>query len=75
MDAWETTTLGPITVTATPAKHGVPEITYVLQADGTTVYFGGDTLLIPELNEIAKRWKRIDLALPGNQRSADSSGR
>jgi|SRR5215469_4385330 len=32
MDAWETTKLGPVTVTAAPGKHGVPEITYVLQA-------------------------------------------
>jgi len=63
MDAWETTMLGPVTVTACPGKHAVPEITYVLEAGGTTVYFGGDTLLIPELTEIAKRWKHIDLAL------------
>ncbi len=63
MDTWETTTLGPIRVTACPGKHGVPEITYVLEACGTAAYFGGDTLLIPELSEIAARWKRIDLAL------------
>ncbi len=52
MDAWETTTFGPITVTAVPGKHGVPEITYMLQFSGLTVYIGGDTLLIPELSEI-----------------------
>ena len=63
MDAWETTTLGPITVTAAPGKHGVPEITYMLQADGFTVYFGGDTLLIPELSEIPQRFGRVDVAL------------
>jgi L-ascorbate metabolism protein UlaG (beta-lactamase superfamily) len=63
MDAWETTNFGPITVTAAPGKHGVPEITYLLQAGGATVYFGGDTLLIPELSEIGKRCGQIDLAL------------
>src|SRR5262249_30252560 len=43
MDAWEATTFGKIKVSAVPGKHGVPEITYMLQADGFTVYFGGDT--------------------------------
>ncbi len=63
LDAWETTTFGPITVTAVPGKHGVPEITYLLQAGGLTVYFGGDTLLIPELSEIPQRFRRVDVAL------------
>lgn len=63
MDAWETTHFGPITVTAVPGKHGVPEITYLLQADGATIYFGGDTLLIPELSEIPAHCQRIDVAL------------
>jgi L-ascorbate metabolism protein UlaG (beta-lactamase superfamily)/quinol monooxygenase YgiN len=63
MDAWETTSCGPITVTALPGKHGVPEITYMLQACGFTVYFGGDTLLIPELGEIPQHFPSIDVAL------------
>lgn len=63
MDAWESTTFGPITVTAAPGKHGVPEITYVLQAGGLTVYFGGDTLLILELSEIPQRFPRVDVVL------------
>jgi len=63
LDAWETTMLGPIKVTAAPGKHGVPEVTYVLEYDGFTVYFGGDTLFIPELSEIATRFPQIDLAL------------
>jgi L-ascorbate metabolism protein UlaG (beta-lactamase superfamily) len=52
-----------VKVTSAPAKHGVPENTYVLEADGFTVFFGGDTLLIPELGEVAKRFPNIDLAL------------
>jgi L-ascorbate metabolism protein UlaG (beta-lactamase superfamily) len=63
MDAWESTRFGPVTVTAAPGKHGVPEITYLLQADGATVYFGGDTLLIPELGEIGNHCQKIDVAL------------
>ena len=63
METWETTTFGPITITAAPGKHSVPEITYLLQADGLTVYFGGDTLLIPELSEIPQRFGRVDVAL------------
>lgn len=63
LDTWQTVTLGPITVTAVPAKHGVPEVGYVLQGLGFTVYFGGDTLLIPALSEIAQRFPAIDVAL------------
>ena len=63
MDAWETTSFGPITITAIPGKHGVPEITYMLLASDLTVYFGGDTLLIPEFGEIPQRFPKIDVAL------------
>lgn len=63
MEAWETTSFGPITITAIPGKHGVPEITYMLQASDFTVYFGGDTLLIPELSEIPQRFPKVDVAL------------
>jgi L-ascorbate metabolism protein UlaG (beta-lactamase superfamily) len=63
LDPWETVTLGQVKVTAAPAKHGVPEITFILEAGGFTVYFGADTLLIPELQEIPSRFPRIDLAL------------
>jgi L-ascorbate metabolism protein UlaG (beta-lactamase superfamily) len=63
LDPWETAQLGPLTVTATPAKHKVPENTYILQGRGHTVYFGADTLLIPGLRAIAPRFPRIDLAL------------
>ncbi len=63
LDPWQATALGPVRVTATPASHGVPEVTYVLQADGTTVFLGADTRRIPELDEIARRFPAIDLAL------------
>ena len=60
---WQTTQLGPVTVTATPARHKVPEITAVLQRAGRTVFFGADTLHIPQLAELAPRFPQIDLAL------------
>jgi len=62
-DFWDETDLGGVKVTATPAKHGVPENTYVLEKDGLTVFFGGDTLLIPELEEVARRFPKIDVAI------------
>ncbi|MRH89144.1 MBL fold metallo-hydrolase [Nocardia sp. SYP-A9097] len=60
---WQRTHLGPVEVTAAPAKHGVPEVTFVLRAEGDTVFFGADTLRIPELDEVARRFPEIDLAL------------
>ena len=60
---WETVTVGPLTITAAPAAHKVPEITFVIQANGSTVFFGGDTKLIPELRELPKRFPSIQLAL------------
>ncbi len=63
MAAWETTSFGPITITALPGKHGVPEITYMLQTNDFTVYFGGDTLLIPEFSEIPHHFPKVNVAL------------
>jgi L-ascorbate metabolism protein UlaG (beta-lactamase superfamily) len=63
LEPWAHSTAGPLSVTAVPARHGVPEIGFILQASGFTVYFAGDTLLIPELSEIPRRFERIDAAL------------
>ena len=60
---WESATVGPLTITAAPAAHKVPEITFVIQANGATVYFGGDTRLLPELEELPKRFPSVQLAL------------
>ena len=60
---WESATVGALTITAAPAAHKVPEVTFVIQANGTTVYFGGDTRLIPELDELPKRFPSVQLAL------------
>jgi L-ascorbate metabolism protein UlaG (beta-lactamase superfamily) len=55
--------VGPLTITAAPAAHKVPEITFVIQANGSTVYFGGDSKFIPELRELPTRFPSIQLAL------------
>jgi L-ascorbate metabolism protein UlaG (beta-lactamase superfamily) len=60
---WETWSRGALKVTGAPARHGVPEVTFVIEANGRTVYFGADTLLIPELRELPRRFPRFDLAL------------
>ncbi len=60
---WQAAGLGPVTVTAAPASHGVDEITCVLSGAGFHVFFGADTLFVPELAEIAKRFPRLDAAL------------
>lgn len=67
VEAWEATTVGELTVTATPGKHGVHEVTFVIQAGGRTVFFGGDSLRVPELDTIPARFGHVDLAiLPTN---------
>jgi L-ascorbate metabolism protein UlaG (beta-lactamase superfamily) len=61
---WQSARAGSLTVTAAPGAHGVLEVTYVIQGKGNTVYFGGDTKLIPSLeNELPKRFPVIDVAL------------
>lgn len=63
VEAWDTVELGAVTVTAAPARHGVPEVTFVLRAGSEAVYFAGDTLYVPELDEIPQRLGPISLAL------------
>jgi len=60
---WEAWSRGALKVTAAPARHGVPEVTFVIEANGRTVYFGADTLLIPELRDLPVRFASFDLAL------------
>ncbi|MGH9105776.1 MAG: MBL fold metallo-hydrolase, partial [Acidimicrobiales bacterium] len=60
---WEHVEVGGVTVTAAPGKHGVYEVTFVLQGGGHTIYFAGDTMVIPELYELPGRFGHIDIAL------------
>jgi L-ascorbate metabolism protein UlaG (beta-lactamase superfamily) len=63
LEPWEQATIGDVTITAAPARHGVPEITFILQGDAKTIFFGADTLRIPELDEVPRRFPSVDLAL------------
>ena len=63
IEAWQAATVGELTVTATPGQHAVHEVTLVIQAGGRTVFFGGDSLRVPELDEIPERFGRVDLAI------------
>jgi L-ascorbate metabolism protein UlaG (beta-lactamase superfamily) len=63
VEPWAEVTVDGLTITATPARHGVPEITFVIQGEGKTVFFGADTLRIPELDEVPRRFPEVDLPL------------
>jgi len=63
VDPWERADLGGLRVTAAPARHSVPEVSFIIEGSGQVVFFGGDTLRIAELDEVARRYPRIDLAL------------
>lgn len=63
VEPWEETVVGELRITAAPARHSVPEITFIIQGAGTTVYFAADTLRIPELDEVPRRCGSVDLAL------------
>jgi hypothetical protein len=38
IEAWDSTAVGDLTVTAAPGEHGVHEVTFVIQAGGRTVF-------------------------------------
>ena len=63
LEPWDSVDVGGVTITGTPAKHGVYEITFVLGSGSENVYFAGDTMLIPELSEIPERIGHISVAL------------
>jgi L-ascorbate metabolism protein UlaG (beta-lactamase superfamily) len=60
---WESAIVGRLTITAAPAAHKVPEVTFVVQAPGMTVYFAADTRVVPEHAELARRFPSIQVAL------------
>jgi len=49
LEPWHSAAAGDLTVTAAPGKHAVYEVTFVISGGGRSVYFAGDTMLIPEL--------------------------
>jgi L-ascorbate metabolism protein UlaG (beta-lactamase superfamily) len=63
LQPWESVQLDAITITATPAKHGVPEIGFVIQDETQSIYFAGDSLFIPELRQLPDHFGHLNAAL------------
>ncbi len=69
VEPWQTTTVGPFTATAVPAVDGFgdPQVSWIIEADGVTVFHGGDTTFHGSWWLIAMRHGPIDVAfLPVN---------
>jgi L-ascorbate metabolism protein UlaG (beta-lactamase superfamily) len=67
LEPWQAARVGDLAITAAPGKHAVYEITFVIAAGEHSVYFAGDTMLIPELRTLPDRFPRFDIALlPSN---------
>jgi L-ascorbate metabolism protein UlaG (beta-lactamase superfamily) len=66
---WATTTIDPFRITAVPARPATApssreyEHGYVIEAGGWTVFFCGHLIEAPVLDEVARRWPQIDVAL------------
>ena len=62
MRPWERREIGKAAITAVPAAHIARTIGYVIELDGASAYFAGDTYHRPFMTEIARRF-RIDVAM------------
>ncbi|ANW65377.1 metal-dependent hydrolase [Mycobacterium sp. djl-10] len=68
-DTWSTRELGGFSVTAVPAIDGLgdPQVSWVVQADGHTLFHGGDTMFHGSWWHIARRYRPFDVVfLPAN---------
>jgi L-ascorbate metabolism protein UlaG (beta-lactamase superfamily) len=63
LEPWQSATVAGLTITAVPAKHAVYEITFVIGGGGRSVYFAGDSLVVPEMRSLPDRFGRFDVAL------------
>lgn len=62
MRRWTERRFGSLSITAVPAAHMATSSGYVLQGEGKSIYFSGDTFHRPFMKEIGGRF-RLDLAL------------
>jgi L-ascorbate metabolism protein UlaG (beta-lactamase superfamily) len=62
MRRWEQKEFGPLRVTAVPARHIAVTRGYVVEAEGKSVYFAGDTFYRPFMKEIGAKFD-LDVAL------------
>jgi L-ascorbate metabolism protein UlaG (beta-lactamase superfamily) len=63
LEPWQSAQVGDLSINAAPGQHGVYEVTYVISGGGRSVYFAGDTLLVPELLTLTDRYGPLDVAL------------
>jgi L-ascorbate metabolism protein UlaG (beta-lactamase superfamily) len=63
LQPWQVATAEDLTITAVPAKHAVYEVTFVITGGGRSVFFAGDSLVVPEMRTLPDRFDRLDLAL------------
>lgn len=63
LEPWQAARVGDLTITAAPGKHGVYEVTFVISGGGRSVYFAGDTMVVPELRTLPDRFGPLDVAL------------
>ena len=63
LEPWQAARAGDLTITAAPGKHAVYEVTFVIAGGGRSVYFAGDTMLVPELRDLPDRFGALDVAL------------
>ena len=73
LDWWQRTQIGGATITAVPAQHFSARTPwdrnmslwagFVVEVDGVTVYFAGDSGYSPQFAEIGARFQAIDIAL------------
>ncbi len=63
LQPWQVATVAGLTVTAVPAKHAVYEVTFMVSGGGRSVYFAGDSLVVPEMQTLPDRFDQLDVAL------------
>lgn len=63
LEPWQSASVAGLTVTAVPAKHAVYEVTFVISGGGRSVYFAGDSLVVPEMRTLPDRFGQFDVAL------------
>jgi L-ascorbate metabolism protein UlaG (beta-lactamase superfamily) len=63
LEPWQSAAAADLTITAAPGKHAVYEVTFVIRGGGRSVYFAGDTMLIPDLLTLPDRVGPLDAAL------------
>lgn len=59
---WEETKIGPVAVTAAPAKHGSLTCAGYVLKGSRTIFFAGDTVVVDGFAEVGKKFA-VDLAL------------